>query len=254
MVTGAPVEIRTVEALLERVQARLGPLDGDPVPLEGGITNRNYRWGDFVVRVPGETQAALGISRKGELAAARLAARLGIGPEVVLDEPLVTRFVEGRVLEAAELRARAGEVHALLDRLHGCGETLPVRWDAYDVVQECAAAAPVPERWAPLLELARREPYDPVPCHNDLLCANFIGTPGGRIVILDWEYAGMGDARFDHANFAMHTGAETPHADQLTLSLLREATWGLVQAASSELPFDYAAYAESHFERLRGGA
>ena len=101
-----------------------------------------------------------------------------------------------------------------------------------------------------LLELAARdEPYDPVPCHNDLLPANFIATDDG-LVLLDWEYAGMGDRRFDLANFAMNTGAPCEHANALTLSLLREAMWGVVQAANSDLDFDFSAYADEHFARL----
>ena len=38
-------------------------------------------------------------------------------------------------------------------------------------------------------------------CHNDLLNANLIATEDG-LVIVDWEYAGMGDRFFDLANFA----------------------------------------------------
>jgi aminoglycoside phosphotransferase (APT) family kinase protein len=241
-----------VDALLERVAQGLGPFDGEPVPLSGGFTNRNYRWGDYVVRIPGEDTAMLGIDRAGEVAAARLAARLGIGPEVMLDDPLVTRFVEGRTLEAAELRGRADEVHALLDRLHGCGETLPTRFDAYDIVREYARIAPPPARHAAALELARREPYTPVPCHNDLIPGNFIATPDGRLVLLDWEYAGMGDRRFDLANFAMNAGLDTEHGDALVLSLLREAMWGVVQTTISDLDFDFAGYADEHFARLTG--
>jgi thiamine kinase-like enzyme len=237
-----------VDTLFARVADRLGPFDGDPVPLDGGITNRNYRWGDYVVRVPGAKTDLLGIDRGGEAAAARLAARLGIAPEVLMDEPLVTRFVDGRQPDAL----RAADVHPLLERLHRCGETLPTTFDAYAIVHEYARIAPPPERWASCLELAVREDYDPVPCHNDLLSANFIGTPDGRLVILDWEYAGMGDARFDLANFAMNTAQECEHENALKLSLLREAMWGVVQAANSDIDFDFSAYADEHFARLTG--
>jgi hypothetical protein len=34
------------------------------------------------------------------------------------------------------------------------------------------------------------------------------------------------------------------------MSDFREAMWGIVQLAISELDFDFAAYAEEHFERL----
>ena len=40
------------------ISARLGELEGEPLPLEGGITNRNYRvrfaGSDVVVRLPGK--------------------------------------------------------------------------------------------------------------------------------------------------------------------------------------------------------
>jgi hypothetical protein len=35
------------------------------------------------------------------------------------------------------------------------------------------------------------------------------------------------------------------------MSDFREAMWGVVQTAVSELDFDFAAYASEHFERLR---
>ena len=36
------------------------------------------------------------------------------------------------------------------------------------------------------------------------------------------------------------------------MSDFREAMWGVVQAAISELDFDFAGYADEHFERVRG--
>src|SRR5690348_7691567 len=110
------------------ISARLGELEGDPVPLEGGITNRNYRvrfaGEDVVVRLPGKDTELLEIDRGAERAAGELAARAGIGPDVVamLNEPpcLVTEFVEGEPMEAAELRepASLAEVAAALRTLH----------------------------------------------------------------------------------------------------------------------------------------
>ena len=35
------------------------------------------------------------------------------------------------------------------------------------------------------------------------------------------------------------------------MSDVREATWGVVQGAISEIEFDFAGYAEQHFARLR---
>ncbi len=240
-----------VPQVLDRVAAELGPFDADPVPLGGGITNRNLRWGDYVVRIPGTKTELLGIDRAAECAAARLAHRLGLGPEVLMDEPLVTRFVEGRPLEDHELRDHAGEIHGLLDRLHDCDEQLPATFDACAIVREYARIAEPPVEHVHCLEQLVEEAYDPVPCHNDLLAGNFLVTTAG-LVLLDWEYAGMGDRRFDLANFAMNSGLDTPHATQLAHSLLREAMWGVVQAAHSDIDFDFEAYAHEHFARLTG--
>ena len=83
---------------------------------------------------------------------------------------------------------------------------------------------------------------------------------------MDWEYAGMGDPFFDLANFAVNNGLDEEgeaelleaygSADVQALTLMRfmsdfrEAMWGVVQQAISELDFDFAAYADEHFERL----
>jgi thiamine kinase-like enzyme len=109
-----------------------------------------------------------------------------------------------------------------------------------------------------------------VPCHNDLLAANFICVDE-RLYIVDWEYAGMGDRYFDLANFAVNNelgeGAEEsllgayfgapPSAGQLAslrlmrfMSDFREAMWGVVQQVVSDLDFDFANYADRHFDRL----
>jgi thiamine kinase-like enzyme len=113
---------------------------------------------------------------------------------------------------------------------------------------------------------------EPVPCHNDLLAANFLRGEDG-MVILDWEYAGMGDRYFDLANFAVNNGldrdsrrrllaaywGEDPTPERLRaldemmfMSDFREAMWGVVQGAVSDIDFDFAGYAAKHFERMGG--
>jgi thiamine kinase-like enzyme len=278
------------------IAARLGEPEGDPVPLEGGITNRNYRvrFGgeDVVVRLPGKDTELLGIDRLAERAAGELAARAGLGPEVVamLDDPpcLVTRFVVGEPMSAAELREpeAIAEVAAALRALHGCEERLPSDFSSYRVVENYAAriadrGATVPSsyEWAAAaalrIEAALVGPeHDPVPCHDDLLSANFLRTQRG-IRIVDWEYAGMGDRYFDLGNFAVNNEldadgeaallssyfeapASRPRLASLRLmrfmSDFREAMWGAVQGTISDLDFDFADYCEKHFERMRESA
>jgi len=262
----------------EAIVERLWPGRGARVePLGGGITNRNYKVlldGDaFVLRIGGKDTELLGIDRAAEHAASCVAAELGLAPEVVaFVEPegyLATRYVEGEVG-----RVDIDRVGALLRRLHG-GPALPSRFDSFRVVEIYRATAlerggVVPPAYARAKELAdrierRRAGVAPCPCHNDLLNANFIAG-GGRLWIVDWEYAGMGDPLFDLANFAVNHELDedgerallaaygTDEHDALVLmrfmSDFREAMWGVVQQVVSELDFDFADYAKRHFERL----
>src|SRR6266550_3445544 len=90
-----------LSAILADLEQLLGPRDGEPTPLDGGITNRNYRvrfgGAEYMVRLPGKDTGLLGISRDAERIANESAASLGIAPEVVAADrrSIVTRFVAG---------------------------------------------------------------------------------------------------------------------------------------------------------------
>ncbi len=66
------------------------------------------------------------------------------------------------------------------------------------------------DRAKPIADMIERlrPPHPTVLCHNDLLNANFIADENGRIWIVDWEYAGMGDRFFDLANFSVNHGLD----------------------------------------------
>ena len=263
-----------VEQLAERVWPGRQPTIES---LSGGITNRNFKVDvdgeTFVLRVGGKDTELLGIDRSAEYTASCVAAELGLGPEVVaFVEPegcLVTRFVDGQVG-----KVDVHQVGSALRRLHD-GPALPGRFDSFRVVDAYRALAGergvgVPAQYERARELAceieRRRSAAPLrPCHNDLLNANFIDD-GARLWLVDWEYAGMGDPFFDLGNFAVNHELEeaeervlleaygTHDWDALVcmrfMSDFREAMWGIVQLALSELDFDFGAYAEEHFARL----
>jgi thiamine kinase-like enzyme len=264
--------------MIEEVVERVWPGGVDSVEvLGGGITNHNFKVAVggqlYVLRIGGNDTARLGIDRRVEHEASLAAAALGIGPEVVaFVEPegyLVTRFVEGEVG-----RVTADEAAPLLRRFHG-GDPIAGRFNPFRVGENYAAIAravgvTLPAAYAEVTVTAdrieRRLGTRPLaPCHNDLLAANFIHG-GERLWIVDWEYAGMGDPAFDLANFAVSNGLDED-GDRLLLgaygggdpdvhvlmrfvSDYREAMWGVVQQAVSELDFDFAAYAAEHFDRL----
>jgi thiamine kinase-like enzyme len=282
-------ELAVVQELLERL---LGAADAAPALLDGGITNRNYRLRlgghDYVVRLSGKDTSVLGIDRLAEVEATRAAHALGVAPDVALYLPehecLVTQFVPARAATAEELRRPPllGQVARALRAFHG-GRPLPASFDAFRLGElyrdeALARGGRVPAAFdeakalADRIEAALTHPeHDPVPCHNDMLTANFLVRPDGGVAIVDWEYAGVGDRYFDLGNLSVNNGfdedddrrlleeywLEPPTERRLAalrlmriMSDYREATWGVVQGVLSELDFDYAAYADEHFTRL----
>jgi thiamine kinase-like enzyme len=278
-------------AIIARLEPELGPLEGEPAPLDGGITNRNYRLRlggeDLVLRICDRGAEVLGIDRITEEIASRRAAAEKIAPPVVafLDDvpALVTRWLPGGGLTPEEVRSPEvlRQVTRLLHRLHSC-PALPTSFDVFRLVErQRDLAAALPESYERMQALAGRieaaltgPEHEHVPCHNDLLTANFV-RDGGRVCIVDWEYAGMNNRYFDLGNLSVNNGFG-PDEDRALLELyfgepaterrsaalalmrlvsdMREAMWGAVQQGRSTLDFDYAAYANEHFERLERAA
>jgi thiamine kinase-like enzyme len=256
-------------------------------PLSGGITNLNFKvevdGAAYVLRVGGAQTSLLGIDRAVEHAASMRAEEIGVGPAVVDFVPsegwLVARFIEGRAIPPEEMRSPAmmRRVAEALWKLHSAA-AIPGRFDAHAVVEEYRAEAEsrgveIPDEFSAAHAIserirAARGPQPLVPCHNDLLHANFLDD--GEIRIVDWEYAGMGDKFFDLANFSVNHDFEIEddgrllaayfgkkrEADLAALRLMRymsdfrEAMWGVLQSGISELDFDFKGYASKHFERM----
>src|SRR6476659_299543 len=260
------------------------------VPLEGGITNRNFvvtRDDErFVLRVPGKDTGLLGIDRANEARAASLAADAGVGPPVVAFLPesgcFVARFVDGAHIPTGDLRRDdvLGSVVRSLRAFHAC-PPIPSSFNVFRVVETYAETAATrgvqpPPAYDEAHALAGRiegafaqNPSPLTTCHNDLLNANFL-REGDHTWIVDYEYAGMGDPFFDLGNLSINNGLDDDaqalllrtyfgevrdvHRARLALmrivSDLREAMWGVVQQAISTLDFDYVDYASRHFRRL----
>lgn len=278
----------SIEEAIARVPQWAGARNIEVAPLAGGITNRNYRVNvndeSFVLRISGQNAELLGINREHEYAAHSAAAALGIASEVFYfirpEGYLVTRFLHARPLPPEEIKSpdNIRRVATALRRVHAM-PPIPGRFSPFRTIESYAETArrggvspPKDFEW---LDQRMREAEASVreinstsqPCHNDLLNENFLDD--GRIRILDWEYAGMGDMFFDLANFAVnhnfeeeqdrfllecYFGAVTAaHLARLKLMKLisdfREGMWGVVQMCASELDFDFQAYARNHFDR-----
>jgi thiamine kinase-like enzyme len=256
--------------------------------LGGGITNHNFKValddGTYVLRIAGRDTNLLGIDRRAEYEASLAAAAVGVGPEVIeLVEPegyLVTRFIEGTRVPAETMGSPdgLGRFAQSLRAVHAV-QSIPSRFDAFRVVEvyrerAVAHGIPTPAAYEHASQIADeiqrvRGPVAERACHNDLLNANLVDD-GRRIRIVDWEYAGMGDVFFDLANFSVNHAfdrdarkalleayfGEVGVSNERWLELMlfmsdfREAMWGVIQGAMSELEFDFVAYADEHFDRM----
>jgi thiamine kinase-like enzyme len=277
---------------LRRLDPGRGPLDVERIG--GGITNDN-----FVVRSGEPTRSdfarlseprpLLGIDRRNERACQEAASAWGLAPEVVYHEDglLVTRFIEGRTLTAADLHEPAilDRLANRLRRLHGSWDELAgeiLYFCPFQVIRSYAYTlrrleAEIPDDLDAMLEGARRlsrriAPFRPVLCHNDLLPANLIDD-GHRLWLVDWEYAGVGHPLFDLANVSANAGLaddqearllsayrETLEPDPRDLaelrifkvaSRLREALWGAIQSVTSDIDFDFRRYASENLAAYR---
>jgi len=260
--------------------------------LVGGHTNANYLvdLGDdqVVLRIPGKNTHLLGIDRNHEYEANQLAASIGVGPEVIarseVEGWMVTRFIPGERLTSADLATepRLSDVATTLRRLHGAGRIGAV-FNPFLIVRnyhEIACEHDVVDPFDYALALDRLDRIKEVRnfqptsfCHNDLLNTNFVLD--GRLRVLDWEYAGMGDPFFDLANFSANNHLAKSADDQLlrsyfghcneplaamlalmkVVSELREIMWNLVQHCASTLDLDYAEFARQRvvgYERIIG--
>jgi thiamine kinase-like enzyme len=275
--------------IIARLEARLGPATDGPQPLEGGITNHNFRvrFGEraVVLRISGKDTDLLGISRESERMAAEQAADLGIAPQVLEagEEHLVTELIDGGPIDNSLLRSHPESAARALRTFHSCQLELPVRFWVPELLERYAhtvgrRGADLPQAYARTQDLARRIAQvlpltHPVPCHDDLLPGNVLARRAQptEAILVDWEYAGMGHRLFDLGNLAVNNefddaaeerllGAyfdETPTPGRRAalklmriMSDAREAAWGVVQGAVSDLQFDFGAYADKHFERL----
>lgn len=282
-------------ALRAVVDSRSEWADAENVEAEyisGGITNQNYclrvDGTPFFIRLAGEKTELLGIDRNRERQAVEVATSVEIGPGVVDFLPehgcLVTEWIDGEPVTPEDVRR-----HDVLERLvrsikayHGCSE-IPGSFSPFRIVEEYRKSAEdrgveVPGVYWELLERAREIqeafqvfPMPSSPCHNDLLNANFL-MQDGRLMIVDYEYAGMGDIFFDLGNLSVNNEfdeetdlallemyfGEVPTPARIArlklmrlMSDFREAMWGVMQQAISILEFDYEEYANQHFQRCR---
>jgi len=258
-------------------------------PLSGGLTNENYlveSGGErYVMRVPGRSTELLSIDRANEVYNTRAAATTGIGPRVLEHVPaldvMVLEFIPGATMSASALQSEpmAARMSESFRRLHSAPRFLHdfnmFRLVEYylEIVDEHQVTIPGGYRdWLPTVERIERAvsaaALPPRPCHNDLLCENFVDD-GTALRIVDYELSGNNDPCFDLGNtaqeaefdqelraalcFAYFGRHDTRQLARMNLFALMSdvgwTLWGAIQARISTVDFDFRGYYTGRWER-----
>ena len=256
----------------------------------GGLTNRVFRLGDLILRVPGEGTEEY-IDRANEAKAAQAAALAGVSPDVLHVDPasgvMVTRFIPNTVTMSPEsFRSRPGapsRAAAALRQLHQSGQTFPARFELFAMIDDYLsllsgkdfalpdgyhAVVAEAETVRAALSLAK---VALAPCHCDPLCENFLDT-GTRMWIVDWEYSGMNDPMWDLGDLSVegqfnedqdmelltaYFGSPPRPQDHARMVIYKAmcdllwTLWGLIQLANGNPADDFRAYADGRFSRCR---
>lgn len=206
----------------------------------GGLTNRTYHvvltdGREYVVRIPGEGTEEM-VNRNDEKISTGLACDTGIDAKLLHfgeDGSKVTEYIPDAVTMSAETMredkhiAQAAEIFR---RLHTCGKDTGVPFEVFEMAalyEKIIADNRVPmfDDYAAVKAavMAIKKEVDAagvsplVPCHNDPLCENWV-EGGGRLYLIDWEYAGMNDGMWDLADLSI----EAAYDEDRDALLLRE--------------------------------
>ena len=258
-------------------------------PLSGGLTNENYLVESggkrYVMRLPGRSTELLSIDRENEVHNTKAAAETGIGPRVLEHVPgvdvMVLEFIPGPTMSARLLQSprMAARMAQSFHRLHSSPRFLRdfnmFRLIEYylGIVDEHQVTIPDDYRhWLPTVNRIERAvkvaALRPVPCHNDLLCENFIDD-GSALRIVDYELSGNNDPCFDLGNTAQEAdfgpelraalcesyfGRVNPQqlARMNLFALMSDVgwtLWGAIQARISAVDYDFQSYYTGRWKR-----
>jgi len=265
---------------------------GRPVtisPLSGGLTNENYlvesEGNRYVMRLPGQSTELLSIDRENEVYNTKAAASTGIGPSVLEHVPgvdvMVLEFIAGptmsaKTLQSARMTARMAQsfhrLHAAPRFLHDFNMFRLIEY-YLRIVDEHEVTIPEGYRdWLPqVADIERAVAVAALalsPCHNDLLCENFIDD-GAALRIVDYELSGNNDPCFDLGNTAQEAefdqdlraalceayfgkGDGRQLARMNLFALMSDVgwtLWGAIQARISTVDYDFRGYYTGRWER-----
>jgi thiamine kinase-like enzyme len=261
----------------------------DISPLSGGLTNENYLvqvdGQRYVMRLPGQSTELLSIDRANEVFNTKAAATTGIGPKVLEHvagvDVMVLEFIPGPTMSASALQAprMAARMAQSFHRLHA-GPRFLQDFNMFRLVEHYLRivdehGVTIPSDYGDWMarvgEIERAVSVNALvaaPCHNDLLCENFIDD-GSSLRIVDYELSGNNDPCFDLGNTAQEAEFDQDHRAALCeayfgkpdrrqlarmnlfalMSDVGWTLWGAIQARISAVDYDFTGYYSGRWER-----
>ncbi|HZK74044.1 MAG TPA: choline/ethanolamine kinase family protein [Clostridia bacterium] len=280
--------VNAIDEAVARVSLWKGQ-DVNVSQLSGGLTNENYLVQSsgrrYVMRIPGQSTELLSIDRANEVFNTKAAASTGIGPRVLEHIPgldvLVLEFIPGPTMSATTLKSEkmVERMAASFHRLHGSPRFLK-DFNMFRLIEEYLRIVDehhveIPDgyrdRLPAIAEIERAVgagALPAVPCHNDLLCENFIDD-GAALRIVDYELSGNNDPCFDLGNtaqeaefdqdlraalcaayFGRHDARQLARMNLFALmSDVGWTLWGAIQAKISAVDFDFRGYYTTRWQR-----
>ena len=280
-----------IEADLEQVPALEGPRTVEE--LSGGLTNVNLKVttprGEFVVRCFCQEAGLLGIDRDAEHFNTRAAAEAGVGAPVVDYRPdlgmLVIGFLAGVTYDNSSF-ARAGVIPRVADSVRAlhAGPRFVNDFDMFkrqrgyrELVRAHGFALPPgyddpAGAFAEIRRALAARDEGTVPCNNDLLAGNFVDD-GSKVWLIDYEYSGNNDACFELGNISTECDLDADQTEELVTSYFGRprrgklartrlqamvsqygwSLWGVIQAGSSPLDFDFTGWGLERYEKAVRG-
>jgi thiamine kinase-like enzyme len=278
------IEVRAIIADIAALQNYSGP-----VHRLGGLTNRVYRVGENVLRIPGAGTEEY-INRSTEAASALIAAKADVSPAVRFADAktgiMVTQHITATTMTPDNFKQRLGapaRAGMALQRLHRSGGVFPFRFELFAMIDTYLSILStkdlaLPDGYDAVVREAEtiraalaKNPSPLVPCHCDPLCENFLDN-GSRMWIVDWEYCGMNDPMWDLGDLSVeggfshrqdlemlyaYFGDEPPKQDYARMVIYKAmcdllwTLWGLIQHANQNPADNFMAYALNRFQRCK---
>jgi len=187
--------------------------------LSDGPTNASYLLEQgstrYVLRLDKPAAARLGLDRENEQQVYSALTASGLAPEAVVFDGstgiLLRPFLEGRSWTGSDLLLDGNleQLATVLRKLHALPD-VGKRFEPLAAAKRYAAelgteqANTIVRQAEVLYADMELKPAAAALCHNDLLCQNILQTDDGQLVLIDWEYAAVGDPWFDLAIVIQH--------------------------------------------------